>query len=877
MRILSCNIENFGKLSNCTFDFTEGMNTVCEDNGWGKSTFAAFVKAMFYGLEGERKRSLEDNERKRYKPWQGGAYGGRLAFEVDGRRYEITRIFGDKESADEYELRNLDTNLISLDYSKNIGEELFGINKESFSRTAFFGQNLSEALVTDDINAKIGNLTDNTNDINNYEAANMTLTSLINSLTPKRVTGSINRRQNEISECERIASAGPELIKSMENCKNLLENEEENYRILKARCKTKTDAQITESKRQSMLSQKKEWTRLKKEYDNSKEAVDQRCRNFANGIPTNEELETLQDACENLVKLETACEISKLDDEQQGIFENLQGRFVMGVPDREILDDKIAKAKEISNLEIGMRGEGLSLEEQRRFEELDSRFGDEEEPVNSMIIMWNEVVSKKNSLGSTKAALLALKSTIKKKGGLVLPIILMAIGALLILGRFAPYYYEKAQILSVQILYGMLAGGAALVLAGLILIIHGRTSKKKELLLKEADALQMSLAEDMEYIENTVDTVSRYIERHRFKFSEATAAISLQEILTDSMEYISLSGKRRTKEQEGRAALIRKEKEELMNFAAKYCRDFDCENMVQSLYILKTDIEKYEELKERKSTGNTYEKSVLGYKDIVSKFNRKYGFNLNSGNAFKLIDDIKSAVDAYQYAQVQNREAGFKLAEFEKENDLSKLGEIDEFSDVSLMNIAEEIKDLNDRMEESRSDILSYSKQLDEIAERISDLEDNQSRLENLRSAQETEQKKYDCLVVAKDKLAAAKEAITVKYTDPIKDTFGKYYEMISGKDASKFRVDANTNITVDAFGKQREVNSLSQGNRDLVWICLRLALIDAMYQNEAPFIIMDDPFSNFDDARLEATKTFLDSISANYQVIYFTCSNIRS
>ena len=115
MKIISCHIENFGKLHDCTLHFADGLNTFCEENGWGKSTFAAFVRAMFYGLEGDRKRSIEENERKRYAPWQGGVFGGQLTFEANGKEYRISRVFRDKDVNDEFELREVKTNLISTD------------------------------------------------------------------------------------------------------------------------------------------------------------------------------------------------------------------------------------------------------------------------------------------------------------------------------------------------------------------------------------------------------------------------------------------------------------------------------------------------------------------------------------------------------------------------------------------------------------------------------------------------------------------------------------------------------------------------------------------------------------------------------------------
>ena len=136
MRIISCHIENFGKIHDFTYDFRPGLNVICEENGWGKSTFAGFIKAMFYGLEGERKRSLAENERKKYRPWQGGIFGGHLVFETRGKTYRITRVFGEKEASDEFELRDEKTNLISNDFSSKIGEELFHIDKASFVRPA---------------------------------------------------------------------------------------------------------------------------------------------------------------------------------------------------------------------------------------------------------------------------------------------------------------------------------------------------------------------------------------------------------------------------------------------------------------------------------------------------------------------------------------------------------------------------------------------------------------------------------------------------------------------------------------------------------------------------------------------------------------------
>ena len=48
------------------------------------------------------------------------------------------------------------------------------------------------------------------------------------------------------------------------------------------------------------------------------------------------------------------------------------------------------------------------------------------------------------------------------------------------------------------------------------------------------------------------------------------------------------------------------------------------------------------------------------------------------------------------------------------------------------------------------------------------------------------------------------------------------------------------------------------------------------MYQKEKPFLVMDDPFVNLDEKRTEGGQRFLQEISKEYQVIYFTCHESR-
>ena len=56
----------------------------------------------------------------------------------------------------------------------------------------------------------------------------------------------------------------------------------------------------------------------------------------------------------------------------------------------------------------------------------------------------------------------------------------------------------------------------------------------------------------------------------------------------------------------------------------------------------------------------------------------------------------------------------------------------------------------------------------------------------------------------------------------------------------------------------------------------MRLALVEAMYEEQKPFLILDDPFVNLDENRTKGAMRFLTEIAKEYQVIYFTCHGSR-
>ena len=139
MILKECYVSSFGKLKDFRYNFNDNLNVINQENGFGKTTFSIFIKSMFYGLN-DSKRDVENNERKKYKPWNSlEKFGGYITFEKDNSFYKIERFFGNKEAEDTCVLTHLDTGKI-YENAFDLGKRLFEIDEEGFNSTTFFSQ-----------------------------------------------------------------------------------------------------------------------------------------------------------------------------------------------------------------------------------------------------------------------------------------------------------------------------------------------------------------------------------------------------------------------------------------------------------------------------------------------------------------------------------------------------------------------------------------------------------------------------------------------------------------------------------------------------------------------------------------------------------------
>ena len=177
MKLISLHIENFGKLKDFDFVFANGINQIYQKNGFGKTTFTRFLKAMFYGMPKKGNLKSYAAERSRYAPWQGGVYGGSVVFEIKEKTYRLTRTFGKTPDGDTFELVDMATSLKTNDYDQNIGWQLFGVGAETFEITAFLPQEGAPLSVNDELRANLSGANKFDHDLSSMSQAMKTLGS----------------------------------------------------------------------------------------------------------------------------------------------------------------------------------------------------------------------------------------------------------------------------------------------------------------------------------------------------------------------------------------------------------------------------------------------------------------------------------------------------------------------------------------------------------------------------------------------------------------------------------------------------------------------------------------------------------------------------
>lgn len=875
MKLIRCHIENFGKLSDFTYDFSEGCNTICEENGWGKSTLAAFLRVMLYGFRNEGKRDPLENERKRYAPWQKGVYGGELQFESDGKLYSVRRIFGNKAAEDEFQLTDARTHLSSSDFSQKLGEELFQIDGGSFERTIFISQNDCETFVTDGINAKIGNLAENTDDINNFETADKRLNDLLNSMSPSRKTGSIRRDKDRITELKTQIRNGQEIQNTMESIAA------RRKAVIEEREKLASELAELQAKQRELGAYKDKQARKEKYLDlraklAEREKLLKEAESYFNGvIPSETDLREETAAYNRGISIHKAMEIYCLTEEEQ---EQLKTPFPK--VDREQLEEKYAEAEELERLKNSSKDIALSAEETRRLQELTGYFTDgmpQEQEIFRVKEIWTGRLEKKSLLQAKeiqKKTLEAIQAqeesrlqrermTGKKRRNLML-----VLGILLILGAVPVIFMGQTVI------------GAALAALGAVVVIIALVMAAGSGNMQSSENTELlELRQELERLETEIDTDSRQIEefRQRWGIPESSDFTSeIVELQNKRRDYEMLSRRRQQAGTDTTAARMEELETRLKQFLAGFGDVWEEQNYLAALHDIAAKSRQRQLLEEKQKQ---YRRQREQYEALKEKV-KKYLLSLHLIPEEPLeeqLTELENRRKDYEKELLEYRRSAQELKQFEEQEDVPALLALKApEGEESLESLAEEMKVLSERMEDRYKSIRSYQDQLSSLQESWENIENMEGELENLQETAEEKLKQYRLLEVTKGLLEEAKSSFTAKYTEPVMVGFRKYYQILTGTECENYQMDANTKLQVIDGNMPRDIGYMSLGNRDLIGICMRMALVEAMYDERKPFLILDDPFVNLDENRTRGAIRFLAEIAKEYQVIYFTCHSSR-
>ena len=276
MIIEACHIAQFGKWKDADFSFSPGKNSFLWDNGYGKTSFIYFFKLMFYGVSGDRKQDLEENERKHYMPFQGASFGGRIIFRIGEKRYRLERSFGLKKSEDSFRLFDEDSGKESKDYSENIGEELFSLDAESFQRVCMISHEDLRFSMNSRMHAKLGNVAEDQEDMKKFQQVQNILKDGINALSPNRRTGNIFKLKMQEEEL----SSGLYGKEALENAILSIEKEvlaltekeaerKEEEKALEEALSQRISEKDSLGKWMSYAQKKEEWEKAEYRYENA--------------------------------------------------------------------------------------------------------------------------------------------------------------------------------------------------------------------------------------------------------------------------------------------------------------------------------------------------------------------------------------------------------------------------------------------------------------------------------------------------------------------------------------------------------------------------------------------------------------------------------
>ncbi len=856
MIIRRIGIENYGKISGLDMNFSDGINEITEDNGFGKTTIASFIKAMFYGLAPCRANGKDFNDRKKFYPFSGGKFGGFIEFVSDGDEYRIERFFGKKSDLDD-EMKVYKNSAETSELSPVPGLKLFGLDEESFEKTLFIDSEITEISSTGTINGLLGDFVQDTESGTSFEDALAALEAARKKYKAAKGNNDlISQTQAEIAglktKIENIEKEGVALAKYYSELGELTERE----KALSAELK-KASAKNVEAEKWKTYGKLKETERQK--------TVELKAfaEKYPNGIPDENEIADAEKLLAEAESLKSKREAAAFPEEKKSRLQTYSRTFVHGMPSDEAFLKLRLSISELSNL----RGEieNLKKDENARECELEAKFGsrdtggalaelenkareyrEKDETAKNFNIAAQAQPSAKNVGGSKTGVAVAVFSGIVAAIGLVLAIAFKNSVAMSVLG------------------YVLAAAGAIGVTSGVVLArLKRKTTGKTSELLERSAKIKAE-------VDISADAMRKLMVPFGY-YSENGVMYDYAKFKSDADEYFKLreesaARRRAFTEKSARADKIAAT---VKNFLNKFSVSADEETFGDAYYELKSAADDYvrfiaEQAETAKSAKALEERENAIKRDLFAFFNR-YKV-VADGNEKVLLKNLSADLSDILRLKKECAETKTDAEDYRLKNNLVTPPEGET---VSTDEISARFSECQKAVAIKRREI-SYSESVYET------LEENKDRLAAAEEKLKEYKEKRAIIVYAEDFLKAADEKLQQKYVAPIKNSLIAYAAPLEKALGEKIVMDKNFKTYFEAGGEIRDDKHLSSGQRCVLSLCFRLSLIENAFAGEKPFLVMDDPFVNLDETHIAKVADFIKEIAKNEQIIYLCCHRSR-
>ena len=862
MRLVSCYIENFGGLSRFSMDFDPGLTVIRQPNGFGKTTLAEFIRAMFYGFP--RKAPRQMGRRQKYRPWNGGKYGGHLTFEYEGRQYRIERTFGATPRGDTFSLIDLETGRKSSRFPEEVGQAIFGLDGDSFERSTYLPQNRETVpLTTDSIRAKLSDLVEDSSDVGNFEKAIQTLRTRRSAYIPYRGSGgAVAEDQARITRLQQALDAARDSEALLDRTAGALEKlRQEQTRVagqISALRRDLTDANEAAAR----LAYRQHEEGLLEALARAEGERQVLAEKYPGGMPDAGALDAVGDAVEAAARL--AAEEPETAEERsaQRFADAHAQRFAGGVPGpaefdrlRKIWDRRrTAEAKlEHCDLPAGEAAELGDLE----------AFFAPGVPEAEALDRYEEDLAEAARLRQENLRLAARTvQTVpcKVPSPMTVPL-LLGCGGLAMLAGLA------------QLLRRAYAPGAlALVLGAAMLAVAGWVNLRRSM-TRQVTALSPQLQDLIRENEERAGA----LEASARAFAGPYGNAAPEEIRRRLARLAAL---------EERQQAMAKSRWELNALVAEYDAALDgffetyhyrpegdaydglnrfqriCENWERAGEILRVRAERQDRLSREGARVRT----------VLEDFRQKYGTVPRSrAQILAIRDDVRRAAEVEAAAAELKKQ----IAAYHREHGEALAAPVPEQAgDPAALGRREaELLARQDRTARELLRLEQQACQLAAAADRIPELEGECLRWQEKKAADQADAATLDS---AMDFLARARENLATAYMGPIRESFAALMARITGEDPAKILVTPELEVRLERLGESRALACFSAGQTDLVMLCMRLALVDSLFRKEKPFVILDDPFVNLDDAGLRQALRLLEDLSRDRQIVYLVCHSSR-